>query len=190
MSERSGRWSRREFLSAGAAGLMLLSPALGAASVARALSLRELCRMSERVVIGTAVHAQSSWVVSHGRRRIVTDVIVRVDSMLAGPDADRELIFRTLGGRIGDDGEIVHGEAMLLIGKTAVLFATAADGGVRRVAGMSQGHYPLRVVNGERVLAPSPRSFTLVGKDSARARLVGKRLADAAGVIRSAFDAR
>jgi hypothetical protein len=190
MSERSGRLSRREFLSAGAAGLVLLSPALGAASVARALSLRELCRMSERVVIGTPLHAQSSWAVSHGRRRIVTDVIVRVDSALAGPDADHELVFRTLGGRIGDDGEIVHGEAMLLIGKPAVLFATPADAGLRRVAGMSQGHYPLRDVKGELVLAPSPRSFTLVGQDSASARLVGKKLSDAGRLIRSAFDAR
>jgi hypothetical protein len=55
---------------------------------------------------------------------------------------------------------------------------------------MSQGHYPLRASGGELVLAPSPRSFSLVGGDSAREKLVGKRLDVARRTIRSAFDAR
>jgi hypothetical protein len=184
-----GRCSRREVLGASAAWLALLSPATALASLARALTLAELCRMSERAVVGTAVSAQSRWAVSHGRRRIVTDVTLRVDVEIAGPYSST-LVLRTLGGRIGDQGEIVHGEAMLLFGQPAVLFVTSPGAGERRVAGMSQGHYPLRSVDGELVLAKSPRSFELVGGDSARSVLLGKKLAEARRAIRSAFDAR
>lgn len=180
--------TRRDLLAASVAGFVLASPARALGSLARALTLRELCTMSELAIVGTAVDAQSRWVTSHGRRRIVTDVRVRVDASIAGP-YESSLVFRTLGGRIGDQGEIVHGEAMLLIGQPAVLFATAERDAVRRVAGMSQGHYPLRTVDGVVVLGQSPRSFSLVG-DGARSKLLGKRLEVARRTIREAFDAR
>ncbi len=183
------RVTRRQLLLAGV-GLSLGCPTIAEASLERALSLVELARLSERALVGTPLDKRSSWVVSRGRRRIVTDVLVRVDSIIAGARGESSLVFRTLGGQIGRHGEIVHGEALLRIGESAVLFASAARDGIVSVAGSAQGHYPLRVVQAERVLAPSPRAARLVGKDSARARLVGKKLGEAEVEIQRAFDAR
>jgi hypothetical protein len=56
---------------------------------------------------------------------------------------------------------------------------------------MSQGHFPMRPdPKGTRRLAPSPRSFELVGADSAVERLSGRTLPEARELVRKAAGAR
>jgi hypothetical protein len=161
------------------------------ASVARALSLAELVAQSQGVVLGTPLAASSRWEQIGGRRRIVTYTRVRVDQAFAGDPGDAEIMIRTLGGRVGKIGQVVHGEAFLRLGESTLLFVGLSPDGTPAVTGMSQGHYPVRSdARGVRRLGPSPRLFELSGKDSAVERLSGRSLPEAREIVRKAWDAR
>ncbi len=160
-------------------------------SIARALGLTELARQSEQVVVGTALEASSRWEHIGRQRRIVTYTRVRVDESIAGSATDSEILVRTLGGKVGKIGQVVHGEALLRIGESAVLFVGDAPDGTPSIAGMSQGHYPIRTDSrGTRRLAPSPRSFELYGDDAAQKELSGRTLPDARARVTKAWNAR
>lgn len=183
---------RRRFLwafGAGAAGLVLHGrPA--EASIARAVSLRELVSGSERGLVATALAAESRFETVGGRRRIVTYTRVRVDEVLGGPNDGSELLVRTLGGKVGDVGQVVHGEAVLLLGEPALVFLGPSPEGPLVVTAMAQGHYPIRAdKSGERRVLPSPRLGELVGQGAAR-ELSGKRVSEATSLVRKAWDAR
>lgn len=183
---------RRQFVclfGAALAGLATHSrPA--AASIARALSLRELAKASERCLVGTALAADSRFEHVGGRRRIVTYTRLRVDELVRGPDDGSELWVRTLGGKVGDVGQVVHGEAMLLLGQPALLFLAALGDGVLAPTAMAQGHYPIVADKaGERRILASPRLAELLGEGAAK-ELVGRRASEARELVRKAWDAR
>src|SRR4051812_8776884 len=95
-----------------AAGGALPMPAR--AGIARAVKLEELIARSAFVVQSTALDGYSVWENLGGQKRIVTYSRMRVDDHVAGAvPKDPELMIRTLGGRVGEIGQIVHGEAML-----------------------------------------------------------------------------
>jgi hypothetical protein len=182
---------RRALISAGLGALLVVFPERARASVALALKLEQLVRQSERVVVATPLLAESRWETVGRARRIVTYTRIRVDETVLGDGSDAELSIRTLGGKVGKIGQIVHGEAVLLLGEPMVLFVGRAPDGVTAVAGMSQGHFPVRAdAKGTRRLAPSPRLFELVGDDSAVGRLTGRTLAEARELVRKAAGAR
>lgn len=183
---------RRQFLwafGAAAAGLVLHGrPAR--ASIARAVSLRELVRSSERALVATALAAEGRFESVGGRRRIVTYTRLRVEERLGGPGGLGELLVRTLGGKVGDVGQVVHGEALLLLGEPALMFLAPSPEGPLVVTAMAQGHYPIRAdKSGERRLVASPRLAEVVGDGAAR-ELAGRRVAEATGLVRKAWDAR
>jgi len=183
---------RRVFLGAVAAGFSGFAGIRSAeATLLRGLSLEQLSKGSDHIVLGTALDSSSHWEVLGGRRRIVTDTRVRVDDVIAqGVPADLELQVRTLGGTIGDVAALVYGEAQLSLNETCMLFLSNDGGGVRRVLGMAQGHYPLgRDASHVMRLQASPRMPELVGKGSPFAvhRLVGAELSQARTWVREAI---
>jgi hypothetical protein len=181
--------SRRVVLGAAALGLgELCLPKTAQATLVRGLSLEELARSSQLIVLGTALEASSHWETLGGRRRIVTDTRVRVDDVLDKGAPASEVLVRTLGGTVGDLAAMVFGEATLNLEERAVLFL-AEQSGVQRVNGMAQGHYPLRLDAKKALrLAPSPRAPELVGKgDLAVKRLTGQELTQARVLIREAL---
>lgn len=121
--------------------------------------------MSRVALVGQALAADSRWETIGEQRRIVTTTRVRVDDVIAGSELGSEVMVRTLGGRVGDVGQIVHGEAFLLLGERAVLFLMEASSGALHVSAMAQGHYPVRS-DPQQVprLARSPRMPELVGR--------------------------
>lgn len=159
-----------------AVAVAALVPAAASGSVARALSLGALVRASHAVVEATPLDGFSRWEDVGKRRRIVTYTRLRVDRPVRGAKAGDELLVRTLGGRVDDVGQVVHGEAVLVPGEAALLFLTADPAGTLAVTGLAQGHYPFRAdPRGVRRLAPSPRVAELAGtpRDAAVVRLVG-----------------
>jgi hypothetical protein len=90
------------------------------ASVAVAVSLDDLARASGVIARVTALERESRW--EDGR--IVTYSRARVDDVIAGamPGGAREVRIRTLGGRVGDIGQTVEGEAMLAPSETSIVF--------------------------------------------------------------------
>jgi hypothetical protein len=99
-----------------------VAPREASASVSVAASLEDLARSSTVIARVTAQDRESAW----EGGRIVTYNRVRIDAVIAGraPAAARELRVRTLGGRVGDIGQIVEGEAAFLPGETSLAFLT------------------------------------------------------------------
>ncbi|MFZ5891455.1 MAG: hypothetical protein ACOY0T_10420 [Myxococcota bacterium] len=185
--------NRRAFLGAIAGSVAGISASREAsATLLRGLSLEQLSKSSDHILVGTALEANSHWETVGGRRRIVTDTRVRVDDVVAqNAPADLELMVRTLGGTIGDVAALVYGEAQISLSTPCMLFLSNHNAGLRRVVGMAQGHYPLqRDTNSSafRLLA-SPRMPELVGKASSFAvqRLVGRELSQARVLVREAI---
>lgn len=170
----------------GALGVVIARPAY--ASLARAVPLEQLVGRSQHVMVGEPLDAYSVWEQVGGRKHIVTYTRVRAVELLAGadPKAD-ELLVRTLGGRVGDLGELVHGEAMLNLGARGVLFVMPLRDTLA-VTAMAQGHYPLlRDVAGAERLRRSPEANELLQEQgSAVKRLPGLQVSEARTLLRQA----
>jgi hypothetical protein len=136
--------SRRQWLmgaTAGVTGALLGSPVH--ASVSEALTLADLLRQSRHALLGTPVTQSSVWEVVGKRRRIVTYTVLRVDEPLDDrPSSASEVAVRTLGGRVGDIGQVVHGEARFVVGESASIFVESLASDVFAVTGMAQGAFP------------------------------------------------
>jgi hypothetical protein len=125
---------------------LVLALALGAwshtalASVVKALSLEELTRKADLIVVGVGAEAQARR--NDDGRLIVTDVSVDVQQVLKGAAKPGEdVIVTLLGGNLDGLGLRVPGEASIPIGKPALLFLYRSGPGGRdlRVVGMAQG---------------------------------------------------
>lgn len=180
---------RRGFFTLSAAGVLCLLARPGLASLARGASLSDLARRSRHALIGLALSTECRWEYVGAKKRIVTYTRVRVDEPLAGDTTDSEIWVRTLGGKVGKVGQIVHGEAMLLLGERSLLFLATSKDGVLEVTEMAQGHFPIRPdASGTERLAPSPRLSELRDAEQSAARtLVGKIVPDASSLVRKAW---
>lgn len=156
------------------------------ASTARAISLPQLVGLSQHALVGTPTGATSRWETVGGSRRIVTYVTVEVSHPIDGrPPGDTALMVRTLGGTVGDIGQLVHGEARLELGAPSVVFLTTDVDGVLGVTAMAQGHYPLGFDSDKIArLRASPDMPSLVDvKDSAVQRLVRRTVLEAEQLV-------
>ncbi|HLV22757.1 MAG TPA: hypothetical protein VKZ49_17825 [Polyangiaceae bacterium] len=184
--------SRRSFLSLSSAGAasLLLPFGTAHASVFRAIGLEELVSASDTVLLATPLSSESRWEVVARRRRIVTYTRVRVDEALVADPKSTEELVRTLGGRVGDIGQVVHGEAVLGVAERSVLFlGRPTEQGARVVTAMAQGHYPLLAdPKGALRLRPSPRLGELLERkgQSAVDLLSGRSLPEATRLIHRA----
>ena len=180
---------RRTFLAlvgAGPLALVLAEPAH--ASVARAISVSDLVKRSRSVVLATPLAAHSEWATIGDSRRIITITRIRIEEHVGRntPEAS-EVLVRTLGGRVGKLGQVVHGEAELRAERTSMLFLHDAEGGLSTVTAMAQGHYPLYTDAGKTTLQKSPGLAKLVmAADAAVERLTGIGLEAATKIVREA----
>jgi hypothetical protein len=167
------------------------------AAVSVLLSLDELLGASAHVVVVKAGESRSVWEDLPGGRRIVTYTTLQVERSLGGAAPGEAVEVRTLGGVVGSIGQAVEGDAKLAKGERAVVFLAKSAKGERTfvVAGLAQGHFPLRAdEKGIVRLAPSPKAGSLLPRPgpviSAREELVGASLEDAALRIERARKAR
>jgi hypothetical protein len=181
-----GQVSRRGLIVGLGAGLTAgVFTQQASATIVRSLSLPALVQGSRRIVVLTALASDSHVEELGRRRRIVTDTRVRVEESIAKSDGlDSELLVRTLGGSIGHTGELVHGQAQLVLGQPCVAFLLQGPDGVHYVNGMAQGHYPLRG-GAARQLASSPDLPKILDFESSAVKaLVGSELGAASQRIR------
>jgi hypothetical protein len=179
--------SRRRLLQGVAVGTFAAGlPRSTWASTARALSLPELVGSSRFALVATTSEVKSQWETIGNSRRIVSyhevDVAYPIDGR---PPAETRLVVRTLGGRVGSIGQLVHGEAKLELDRPSVLFLSPAGDGVMSITAMAQGHYPL-IADAERVLRlhASPNMPELVSKPgSAVERLNFRSLPEAETLV-------
>jgi hypothetical protein len=147
--------------------------------------LEALTQRSRHVLLGEPLDSYCVWERVGGRKHIVTYTRVRTHELLAGadPKAD-ELLVRTLGGTVGELGELVHGEAVLQAGHRSVVFVMPSHDALA-VTAMAQGHYPLRrdAAGLERLLR-SPHASELVGEAGAAVkRLPGLQVREARSLL-------
>jgi hypothetical protein len=137
-------------------------------------------------VLGEPLDNYSVWEQVGQRKHIVTYTRLRALELLAGADPQQdELLVRTLGGRVGDLGELVHGEAVINLGERGVVFMMPTAG-VLAVTAMAQGHYPLgRDKVGVERLLRSPEAAELMNEaGSAVQRLSGLQVAEARTLLK------
>ncbi len=172
----------------GASAATFLRSTQAEASSALALSLGDLVKKSASVVVVTGLAKSSSWQVIGGNRRIVTDTRVRIEELVRGADpSTSELLVRTLGGQVGNIGQLVEGEAELALGEPSLTFMTALEPTLFGVTAMAQGHYPVVSEARGRVLRANPRLPALFGsRDSAVSKLSGRLLGDGLALVRAA----
>lgn len=179
--------SRRRMLGGFAAGCAGLAwPGIAGATLARAVSLPELVGSSRYALVGAATQAYSRWETVGKSRRIVTYVELEVLQSIDGrPPAEPALTLRTLGGRVGDIGQLVHGEARFELDARAVVFLSPREDGVFNVTAMAQGHYPLLAEADDVLrLRASPYMPALLDTDgSAVQRLVRRTVPEAEQLI-------
>jgi hypothetical protein len=145
-----------------------------------------LVGLSRFTLVGTTTDASSRWESVGSSRRIVTYSRVEVTQPLDGRSPpDTAVMIRTLGGRVGDIGQLVHGEARLKIGEPTVVFLTTDVDGLMAVTAMAQGHYPLTSVTREPPrLRPSPSMPALMNVEGcAVQQLVDRTVIEAEDLI-------
>ena len=78
--------------------------------------------------------------------RIYTYTQVHVDRAVAGDAAGATDVWvRTMGGIVGNLGQVVDGEAVLTMGRPALLFLHPGPAGTLQVTARGQGQFPLVV---------------------------------------------
>lgn len=139
--------TRLPFVTALSAGV--LSAGSAASAVLERMTLEDLARSADLVVVGTVVSRTSHYDAPPRADRIVTDVVVRVDRPVRG-EAGSEVVVTTPGGEVDGLGQIVTGAPVLRPGEQVVLFlrtdpagppATGVSPAVPRrvIVGLSQG---------------------------------------------------
>lgn len=142
------------------------------AALARAATLRHLVTVADLVVEGTPMENTSVWEEIPGSgKRIVTYTRVEIAQSVYGKGS-KDVWVRTLGGVVGNIGQRVDGEAVLVPGERAVLFLKALPEGPHAVVEMAQGHYLVKTADNAPRLHPSPRVGGLVAGEGKPAHLV------------------
>lgn len=180
------RIQRRAVVRAGASLAALLLPSRAFATLLRGLPLRDLVQQSHHVALLTALDSRCVYLEIAGRRAIVTESRLRVDDVVARETPQSsELIVRTLGGQIGNEGELVHGQAEFSPDQSGLAFLTRGSDESLWVTGMAQGHYPVDARAAvEPRLTLSPHLPTIRDWDrSAVHALAGQTVARARGLV-------
>jgi hypothetical protein len=181
--------TRREaLLTLAALASVVVTPAVAHAAIARGLPLSRLVGSSVGVCVGAPTSALSRWITLGRRRVIVTETQLRVHDTIftRGTPLGAAVVVRTLGGIVGDVGEIVSGEAALNLDEDCVLFLTAGADAFY-VTGMAQGHFPLDPAPHGPRLRASPRLPMLrASSNAAVTTLAGLELPAARDLIQKA----
>lgn len=135
----------------------VFAPGSASSAVMERMSLDEMSRTADLVVVGTVLSRTSRYDAPPRAHRIVTDVVVHVDDSVRG-EAAGEVIVTTPGGEVDGMGQIVTGAPVLRPGEEVVLFLHPARltpvGPRRAIVGLSQGMF---VIHRDRPGAP-PRA--------------------------------
>jgi hypothetical protein len=130
----------------GVAGLATFGLFLGGsparATLALALDLPQLTRLSDRVVVAEVLSVNSAW--NAGGQTIVSTIDLIVRETWKGPvSPDGRLSLAQVGGQVGEVVVRVPGQAHFTPGERAVLFLRGQPGS-EHLVGLGQGKWPLR----------------------------------------------
>ncbi len=173
-----------------ALGLGGLAASDARASISRAVVMDALVEESSSVDVVTPTESHSVW----ESGRIVTYTQVHVDVPVAGSlAAGADPWVRTLGGVVGDVGQLVDGEPVLIAHQRSLLFLQPGPTpDTFLVTARGQGQYPLltdpathavRVVRNSAAAAALPPRRAALARATARAPSVPEAAMPAAAVL-------
>ncbi len=119
------------------AAAMLCAAASADASVSFTVVMDSLVQESSAAILATPVEVKSVW----EGGRIATYTRVHVDRAFVG-NVGSEVWVKTMGGVVGQIGQLVDGEAVLRTGQQSVLFLSSF-GGDTVVTARGQGQFPI-----------------------------------------------
>ena len=121
------------------AALALLSASYAAATTVQKMSLRDLAKNSDAIVLARVEDETARY---DANKEIYTYITVRVLDPVKGPKKDDVITIRQLGGTVDKIASIVPGMPTFKKGEEVVLFLTGKDGaGYPWVMGLQQGKY-------------------------------------------------
>jgi hypothetical protein len=121
------------------ASLALLTANVASATTVEKMSLRDLAKKSDAIVLAHVEDASARY---DSNKEIYTYITLRVLEPVRGPKADAVITIRQLGGVVGDIASIVPGTPRFKQGEEVVLFLTKNDAaGYPWVMGLQQGKY-------------------------------------------------
>ncbi len=109
------------------------------ATTAVLLTDEQLATSSRVILIGEVLSLKSQWDADH--QNIYTYVKVHVSRTLKGELKSEEIVFKQLGGSVGDDITVIFGAPAYVVGQRVLLFLDTAKDGTLRVAHLFQGKY-------------------------------------------------
>ncbi|HKP85896.1 MAG TPA: putative Ig domain-containing protein [Blastocatellia bacterium] len=111
----------------------------GEATTASMLSDQQLIASSRVILVGDVQSIKSQWDLSH--ENIFTYVKIKVSKTLKGQLQNDTIVFKQLGGTVGDDSTVIFGAPDYRAGQRVLLFLDTASDGTLRVAHLFQGKY-------------------------------------------------
>jgi Matrixin len=109
------------------------------ATTAIMLSDENLIASSRVILLGDVVSTKAQWDLNHDI--INTYVKVRVSRVLKGQLQNEHIVFKQLGGVVGEQATVIFGAPDYKVGRRVLLFLDTARDGTLRVAQLFQGKY-------------------------------------------------
>ncbi|HEX8089679.1 MAG TPA: NBR1-Ig-like domain-containing protein [Blastocatellia bacterium] len=109
------------------------------ATTAIMLSDEELIVSSRVILLGEVVSTKAQWNLNHDN--INTYVKVKVLKVVKGLLQNEHIVFRQLGGVVGEESTVIFGAPEYKAGRRVLLFLDTARDGTLRVAQLFQGKY-------------------------------------------------
>jgi hypothetical protein len=119
--------------------IALLFASSSSATTAILLSDEQLITSSRVILLGEIKSAKAQWNLNH--ENIETYVKVKVSTVLKGELQHDEIVFRQLGGTVGDASTVIFGAPSYKAGDRVLLFLDTARDGTLRIAHLFQGKY-------------------------------------------------
>jgi hypothetical protein len=118
---------------------VLFAAHVGTATTAVMLTDGDLIASARVILIGDVQSVKAQWDAEH--QTINTYVKVNVTRLLKGELQNQTIVFKQLGGRIGDEATVIFGAPEYTAGQQVLLFLDTRDDGTLRVAHLFQGKY-------------------------------------------------
>ena len=123
----------------GIAALALLGATYAAATTVQKMSLRDLAKKSDAIVLARVEDETARY---DANKEIYTYITLRVLEPVKGPKKDEVVTIRQLGGTVDKIASIVPGTPTFRKGEEVVVFLTGKDvAGYPWVMGLQQGKY-------------------------------------------------
>ena len=134
------------------------------ATTVQKLSLQELTKKSDSIVMARVDDATSSWDANH--KEIYSYYTLRVLQPVNGRKGETTITLREIGGTVGNIASIVPGMPSCKKGEEVVVFLTQKDAaGYPWVMGLQQGKYSIVEKNGAKVVRNDLGGTELLSKN-------------------------